>query len=61
MPGSTSATSGAAFRSWRRSATASPSNDGKPGLRPQYRASCYAAFIFDPDGYNVEAVFHGAG
>ncbi len=32
--------------------------NGKPGLRPQYHASYYGAFVLDPDGYNVEAVCH---
>ena len=31
---------------------------GKPGLRP-YHPGYYAAFVIDPDGNNVEAVFHG--
>ncbi|HJR57565.1 MAG TPA: VOC family protein [Rhizomicrobium sp.] len=29
---------------------------GAPGLRPQYGAHYYAAFILDPDGHNIEAV-----
>ena len=29
---------------------------GKPGLRPQYSDSYYAAFVHDPDGYKLEAV-----
>jgi len=29
---------------------------GKPGLRPHYGASYYAAFVTDPDGYKIEAV-----
>jgi catechol 2,3-dioxygenase-like lactoylglutathione lyase family enzyme len=29
-----------------------------PGVRP-YHASYYAAFVLDPDGNNIEAVFHG--
>ena len=32
---------------------------GAPGLRPHYHAGYYAAFVIDPDGNNVEAVFHG--
>ena len=32
---------------------------GRPGLRPHYHAGYYAAFVLDPDGNNVEAVFHG--
>jgi len=31
-------------------------DNGKPGLRPQYSAHYYGAFILDPDGYNVEGV-----
>jgi len=34
-------------------------DNGAPGLRPQYHANYYAAFVLDPDGNNVEAVFHG--
>ena len=29
---------------------------GAPGLRPQYGANYYAAFVFDPDGNKIEAV-----
>ena len=32
---------------------------GKPGLRPHYHADYYAAYVLDPDGHNVEAVYHG--
>jgi catechol 2,3-dioxygenase-like lactoylglutathione lyase family enzyme len=32
---------------------------GAPGERP-YHPGYYAAFVLDPDGNNVEAVFHGA-
>ena len=31
-------------------------DNGKPGLRSEYSASYYAAFLLDPDGHNVEAV-----
>jgi catechol 2,3-dioxygenase-like lactoylglutathione lyase family enzyme len=34
-------------------------DNGPPGLRPQYHSQYYAAFVLDPDGYNVEAVWHG--
>ena len=34
-------------------------DNGRPGLRPQYHSAYYAAFVLDPDGNNVEAVFHG--
>jgi catechol 2,3-dioxygenase-like lactoylglutathione lyase family enzyme len=33
-------------------------DNGAPGLRPQYHAGYYAAYVFDPDGHNVEAVCH---
>lgn len=32
------------------------SDNGAPGLRPQYTPTYYAGFIFDPDGYRIEAV-----
>lgn len=31
-------------------------DNGPPGLRPQYGEDYYAAFVFDPDGYAIEAV-----
>jgi catechol 2,3-dioxygenase-like lactoylglutathione lyase family enzyme len=33
-------------------------DNGGPGLRPEYHADYYGAFVFDPDGNNVEAVCH---
>ena len=33
-------------------------DNGVPGLRTEYHAGYYGAFVFDPDGNNVEAVFH---
>ncbi len=33
-------------------------DNGPPGERP-YHPGYYAAFVLDPDGNNVEAVFHG--
>ena len=30
--------------------------DGKPGLRPEYDAHYYGAFVRDPDGNKIEAV-----
>lgn len=35
--------------------------DGEPGPRPHYHPGYYAAFLKDPEGNRVEAVFHGAG
>ena len=33
-------------------------DNGKPGERP-YHPGYFAAFVTDPDGNNIEAVFHG--
>ena len=33
-------------------------DNGAPGLRPQYHANYYGAFVLDPDGHNIEAVCH---
>ena len=33
-------------------------DNGAPGLRPNYHANYYAAFVIDPDGHNIEAVCH---
>ena len=33
-------------------------DNGAPGLRPNYGPSYYAAFVLDPDGFNIEAVCH---
>ena len=32
-----------------------------PRLWPEYHPGYFGAFVRDPDGNNVEAVFHGAG
>ena len=33
-------------------------DNGSPGLRPNYHANYYAAFVIGPDGHNIEAVCH---
>ena len=33
-------------------------DNGAPGERPRYHPGYYGAFVLDPDGANVEAVFH---
>jgi catechol 2,3-dioxygenase-like lactoylglutathione lyase family enzyme len=33
--------------------------NGEPGLRLQYHPAYFAAFVFDPDGHNIEAVHRG--
>lgn len=44
-----------------RAALASGGKDnGPPGERP-YHPGYYAAFVLDPEGNNIEAVFHGEG
>ncbi len=35
-------------------------DNGAPGLRPHYHPNYYGAFVFDPDGNNVETVCHAA-
>jgi len=43
------------------SLAAGGSDNGPPGLRTDYHPSYYAAFVFDPDGHNIEAVTHREG
>jgi predicted lactoylglutathione lyase len=33
-------------------------DNGKPGAREEYHPNYYGAFVFDYDGYNVEACCH---
>ncbi|HVY62829.1 MAG TPA: VOC family protein [Planctomycetota bacterium] len=33
-------------------------DNGKPGLRPEYHPNYYGAFVYDPDGNNIEACCH---
>lgn len=42
----------------RAALAAGGSDNGGPGIRPQYHPHYYGAFILDPDGYNIEAVYH---
>lgn len=54
-----SAPSRAAVDGFHAAALAAGGRDnGAPGLRPRYHADYYAAFVLDPDGYNIEAVCH---
>ncbi len=54
------ATDRVAVHAFHRAALAAGGRDnGAPGER-HYHAGYYAAFAFDPDGNNVEAVFHGS-
>jgi len=56
-----------AFQAWDRETVdafhaagvnAGGTDNGRPGERP-YHPGYYAAFLLDPDGNNIEAVFHG--
>lgn len=39
--------------------SAGGTDNGAPGVRPNYHDAYYAAFVIDPAGNNVEAVFQG--
>ena len=39
--------------------TAGYEDHGGPGERLVYHRGYYAAFVLDPDGHNIEAVYHG--
>jgi len=69
VPGRDRATTGAhiafvapdadAVARWHDAAVRNGGTDnGPPGERPEYSGRYYAAFVLDPDGNNVEAVFH---
>jgi catechol 2,3-dioxygenase-like lactoylglutathione lyase family enzyme len=69
QPGRDRVTTGAhiAFRAanadsvtrWHDAAVQNGGKDnGPPGVRPEYSGYYFAAFVLDPDGNNVEAVFH---
>lgn len=34
-------------------------DNGAPGVREDYSPTYYAAFVIDPDGNNIEAVYYG--
>ena len=42
----------------RAALEAGAQDNGAPGLRPQYHANYYAAFVIGPDGHNIEVVCH---
>jgi catechol 2,3-dioxygenase-like lactoylglutathione lyase family enzyme len=42
----------------RAALAAGGKDNGAPGLRPNYHANYYAAFVIDPDGHNIEMVCH---
>jgi catechol 2,3-dioxygenase-like lactoylglutathione lyase family enzyme len=41
---------------FRAALTAGATRNGDPGLRSQYDADYYAAYVLDLDGHNIEAV-----
>jgi predicted lactoylglutathione lyase len=43
---------------YRAALQAGAKDNGGPGLRPQYHANYYAAFVIAPDGHNIEVVCH---
>jgi catechol 2,3-dioxygenase-like lactoylglutathione lyase family enzyme len=48
-------------RAFHRAALAAGGRDnGAPGIRAKYHPNYYGAFVFDPDGHNIEAVCHKA-
>jgi catechol 2,3-dioxygenase-like lactoylglutathione lyase family enzyme len=66
-PGKVASTNHVAFRAksradveaFHRAALAAGGRDnGPPGLRTQYHPNYFGAFVFDPDGHNIEAVCH---
>ena len=49
-----------AVRRFHEAALAAGGRDnGAPGERPHYHPGYYSAYALDPDGNNVEAVYHG--
>jgi catechol 2,3-dioxygenase-like lactoylglutathione lyase family enzyme len=44
---------------WQAGIDAGYESDGEPGPRPQYVEDYYGAFLLDPDGNSIEAVWHG--
>jgi catechol 2,3-dioxygenase-like lactoylglutathione lyase family enzyme len=40
---------------YRAALAAGGRDNGPPGLRPHYHPDFYGAFVFDPDGNNIEA------
>jgi catechol 2,3-dioxygenase-like lactoylglutathione lyase family enzyme len=44
---------------WQAGIDAGYRDDGAPGPRPQYVEDYYGAFLLDPDGNSIEAVWHG--
>ena len=43
---------------WDAGVAAGYTDDGAPGLRPEYTGDYYGGFLLDPDGNSAEAVHH---
>lgn len=43
---------------YKSAITAGAKDNGKPGYRKEYWPGYYAAFVYDPDGHNIEVVFY---
>jgi catechol 2,3-dioxygenase-like lactoylglutathione lyase family enzyme len=43
---------------YRAALAAGGTDNGAPGIRAHYHPNYYGAFVFDPDGINIEAVCH---
>ncbi len=43
---------------YKAALAAGATDNGAPGLRPEYHPGYYGAFVLDPDGHNIEAVCH---
>lgn len=43
---------------YRAALAAGAKDNGAPGIRAHYHPDYYGAFVFDPDGHNIEAVCH---
>jgi catechol 2,3-dioxygenase-like lactoylglutathione lyase family enzyme len=55
-----SATSRAEVDAFYRAALEAGGKDyGAPGVRAHYHPNYYGAFVLDPDGHDIEAVFQG--
>ena len=54
------AQSRAEVEAFHKAALAAGAKDfGAPGVRAHYHPNYYAAFVLDPDGHDIEAVYHG--
>lgn len=45
-------------RFYQAALAANATDNGAPGIRAHYHPNYYAAFVYDPDGHNIEAVCH---